>query len=242
MRSKAIVKPAPVKPRNKDKSKLNNPSNGDRQAALIEAAKSNLPTLNRLSLTSLRETARFLGAAMALKQPWGADGEPRAAGDYKTFMELCALQLRYLEAIAPHEAPRLSAIAMVHSRQRATLDGAANRQGKDEAALIAEAIDRKLQAHSYEQIAGEMKIKASRAVDLVHEGLAKLIRDPSDRRMLLDLQRIDQMLTAVYPSAVQGDHQAITSALALRRERDALEKQFERAESFRTLAPTEDEE
>ncbi len=142
----------------------------------------------------------------------------------------------------PRTQPAEAVKSRPHGRQRATLDGAANRQGKDEAALIAEAIDRKLQAHSYEQIAGEMKIKASRAVALVHEGLAKLIRDPTDRRMLLDLQRIDQMLTAVYPSAAQGDHQAIASVLALRRERDALEKQFERAESFRTLAPTEDAE
>jgi hypothetical protein len=74
--------------------------------------------VQKLSLTSLRETARYLGSAMALKQPWEPDGSPRPGGDYKVFMDLAVLQLRYLEAITPYEAPRLAAIAMVPQGER----------------------------------------------------------------------------------------------------------------------------
>jgi hypothetical protein len=98
----------------------NNPSKGGRPPgslnkrtiSAIEKAKAQLPVMQRLSLTGLRETARFLGSAMALKQPWNADGSERQGGDYRTFMELAVLQLRYLEAITPYEAPRLAAIAI----------------------------------------------------------------------------------------------------------------------------------
>jgi hypothetical protein len=59
---------------------------------------------------------------MALKQPWQPDGQPRPGGDYKMFMELAVLQLRYLEAITPYEAPRLAAIAMMpQGEQRRTI-------------------------------------------------------------------------------------------------------------------------
>jgi hypothetical protein len=113
---------------------------------------------------------------------------------------------------------------------------------KKEAAQIAEAVDYKLQGHPYEQIAEQMKVSVKEAVALVYEGLATLIRDPASQQMLLDLQRLDQMLTAVYPTATQGDRDAIQSVLNLRRERDALEMKLQRQESFRQLAPTEDEE
>jgi hypothetical protein len=103
-----------------------NPSKGGRPVgslnkrtvAAIEKAKGNLPAVHKLSLTSLRETARYLGSAMALKDPWQPDGTLRPGGDYKIFMELAAMQLRYLEAITPYEAPRLAAIAMVPQGER----------------------------------------------------------------------------------------------------------------------------
>jgi len=107
-----------------------------------------------------------------------------------------------------------------------------------DAATISEAIEYKLQGYSYEQIAEERKIKRAQAVELVHAGLATLIRDPTEKQLLLDLARIDQMLTAVYSSAAQGDTAAITAVLALRREREMLERRFDRAECFRKHALT----
>jgi hypothetical protein len=116
-------------PERKQKSRAkdpNNPSKGGRQKgslskktlARIEEAKADAPAVHRKSLHSLRETARFLGSAMALKQPWEPDGSPRKGGDYEVFMQLAVLQLRYLEAITPYEAPRLAAIAMVPQGER----------------------------------------------------------------------------------------------------------------------------
>jgi hypothetical protein len=121
--------PEPYKRKSRAKDP-NNPGKGGRPAgslnkrtvAAIEKAKANAPVVQKLSLTSLRETARYLGSAMALKQPWQPDGQPRPGGDYKMFMELAVLQLRYLEAITPYEAPRLAAIAMMpQGEQRRTI-------------------------------------------------------------------------------------------------------------------------
>jgi hypothetical protein len=117
--------PEPYKRKSRAKNP-DNPSKGGRPhgalnkrtIAAIEKAKANAPVVQKLSLTSLRETARYLGSAMALKQPWEPDGSPRPGGDYKVFMDLAVLQLRYLEAITPYEAPRLAAIAMVPQGER----------------------------------------------------------------------------------------------------------------------------
>jgi hypothetical protein len=111
---------------------------------------------------------------------------------------------------------------------------------KQEADRIAEAIDYKLQGHPYETIAEQMKVSVKEAARLVREGLTTLVRDPADQQILLDLQRIDQMLAAIYPTATQGDRDSINTVLALRRERDELQKKWHRQESFRTLAPEED--
>ena len=106
---------------------------------------------------------------------------------------------------------------------------------------IAAAIDFRLQGYSYEQIAQEMKIEAQLAMELVEAGLKVIVRDDPFQRMLIDLQRIDQLLTQVYPSAAQGDKEAINTALSLRREREVIERKFERMESFRRLAPPAEE-
>jgi hypothetical protein len=108
-----------VPPKRKRKSEAkdpNNPSKGGRPLgalnkrtiAAIEKAKANVPAVHKLSLTSLRDTARYLGSAMAIKQPWNPDGTERPGGDYRTFMELCVMQLRYLAEILPYESTRLA--------------------------------------------------------------------------------------------------------------------------------------
>lgn len=115
-------------------------------------------------------------------------------------------------------------------------------QKKKEAERISEAVDYKLQGHPYEQIAEQMKLPVNEVVGLVHEGLTTLIRDSSDKKILLDLQRIDQMITAVYPGAAQGDHNAIHIVINLRKEREALEMKLQRQESFRALAPEDNDD
>lgn len=57
-----------------------------------------------------------------------------------------------------------------------------------------------------------------------------------------DLRRIDQMLTAVYPAALKGDHDSIHIVLTLWREREIIEKKLVRQESFAALAPVEEED
>jgi hypothetical protein len=131
-RLKDLAEPtgAPKRKRKSEAKDPNNPSKGGRPVgslnkrtiAAIEKAKADVARAPKLSLTSLRETARFLGSAMAFKQPWDNDGADRKGGDYRMFMELAVLQLRYLEAITPYEAPRLAAIAMMpQGEQRRTI-------------------------------------------------------------------------------------------------------------------------
>jgi hypothetical protein len=107
---------------------------------------------------------------------------------------------------------------------------------KLDAERIAEAIDYKLRGHAYESIAEQMGIKVAGAVALVSAALFALVRDPAESQILLDLQRVDQMLAAVYPTATQGDQEAIRTVIALRQEREALEKKLQRTESFRRVA------
>jgi hypothetical protein len=107
-------------------------------------------------------------------------------------------------------------------------------------AQIAEAVDYKLQGHSYEQIAEQMKITAAFAMELVTAGLITMVRDDPIQRLLIDLQRIDQMLAAVYPATATGDTFAIQTTISLRKEREAVEKKFERMDSFRRHAPMEE--
>jgi hypothetical protein len=49
--------------------------------------------------------------------------------------------------------------------------------------------------------------------------------------------RVDNMLTAVYPNAAQGDRDSINTVMALRREREAIQRQFERQASLELLSP-----
>jgi hypothetical protein len=104
-------------------------------------------------------------------------------------------------------------------------------------AQIAEAIDYKLQGHSYEMIAEQMKITPQAAMEFVTAGLIAMVRDDPFQRLLIDLQRIDQMLAAVYPATTTGDTFAIQTTINLRKEREAVEKKFERMDSFRRHAP-----
>ena len=71
-----------------------------------------IPAIYRQSLSSLRETAQYLGGAMAHHRPWNEDGSERKQGNYKIFMDLAELHLKYLLAITPYEAPRLNAITL----------------------------------------------------------------------------------------------------------------------------------
>lgn len=98
---------------------------------------------------------------------------------------------------------------------------------KKDKARISEAVDYKLQGHGYAQIAEQMNISEAQAAELVHKGLSLIIQDPGRESLLLDLARLDQMLTAVYPHAVEGDREAIRTVLVLRHERERIKNKLE---------------
>ena len=104
---------------------------------------------------------------------------------------------------------------------------------------VAEAIDYKLQGHSYALIAEQMNITVAQAVGLVHAGLAETVHDDSYEQLALDLQRVEQMLSAIYPQATQGGIDAVNAVVTLRRERDELRRRWDRHDSFRRLAEDE---
>lgn len=103
---------------------------------------------------------------------------------------------------------------------------------KTELEMIAEAIDYRLQGHDYPTIAdalnegspGKVHITAQIVAELVAKGLNSLIREPAKEATLLELSRINQMLTAVYANAAQGDAASIEQTLKLMDRRAKLEQ------------------
>jgi hypothetical protein len=102
---------------------------------------------------------------------------------------------------------------------------------------IAEAIDYRLQGHRYDEIAEQMGVNADQARELVHAGLLSIVRENWREQLIIDLQRIDQMLAAIYSQAANGDTEAIRTVIVLRREREIVQRQFERQASFELFSP-----
>jgi hypothetical protein len=98
--------------------------------------------------------------------------------------------------------------------------------------LISMAIDYRLQGHDYIQIAEAMsadtenvgrKITVEYATELVTKGLNALYREPAKEAILLDLQRVNQMMTTAYANAAQGESHSIDTMLKLMDRRAKLE-------------------
>ena len=78
---------------------------------------------------------------------------------------------------------------------------------------IAMALAYRTNGFTFEQIGAALGINRSAAYKLVKRGIARTIEEPAQELRALQLERLDEMLSAVYPNARQGDIAAITKSL-----------------------------
>ena len=87
----------------------------------------------------------------------------------------------------------------------------------------AEALDYRMQNHSFRAIAKRMKVSTTVAHTYVVRAIQEWAPVETARQVLqMDLERIGEMFSSVYPNAVGGDLPAIATCLSLIRERNRL--------------------
>jgi DNA-binding NarL/FixJ family response regulator len=85
----------------------------------------------------------------------------------------------------------------------------------------AEALHYRLQGFSYYQISKEMRCNPSTVHNLVCEAMTGLVpRDKVEEAFDLDMRRLDQLLSAVYENAVNGDLPSIDACLKIMNHRE----------------------
>lgn len=81
---------------------------------------------------------------------------------------------------------------------------------------IQEALDYRLQGHSYPKIAEAMGLRPtqlSTVYDWVVEGMARIIREPAEKLREMELERIDLLLAAHFADAAGGDMEKTSTVL-----------------------------
>lgn len=80
--------------------------------------------------------------------------------------------------------------------------------------LVAEALDYRKQGYSPIVIAEVMKITPKRAEELIEKGLSNTYIEPGKIAALLEIERLNALLQAVYPNALTGEPEAIRALIA----------------------------
>jgi hypothetical protein len=75
------------------------------------------------------------------------------------------------------------------------------------------ALEYRTNGFTFERIGAALGINRSAAYKLVMRGIARTIEQPAQELRTLQLERLDEMLSAVYPHARQGDIAAINKSL-----------------------------
>jgi hypothetical protein len=88
-----------------------------------------------------------------------------------------------------------------------------------------EALELRLAGHSYAEIGGRMGVSAPRAFKLVSDELARLNgrrAEAAAEVTRVELERLDRLLAAVWPKAVQGDLPSMDRVLSIMQRRARL--------------------
>lgn len=80
---------------------------------------------------------------------------------------------------------------------------------------MAEAMDYRLQGHTFAEIGEFMKLKTTRAYELVSMGLRDTIAEPSEDVRAMELRRLDKLQSAYFANAVTGDIKSADLALKI---------------------------
>lgn len=87
---------------------------------------------------------------------------------------------------------------------------------------IAEALDYRLQGHSYPKIAEAMGEPVSTVFTYVSDGLKQIVREPAEALREIELERVDVLLAAVFADAAEGDDTKINTTLRVMERRAKL--------------------
>jgi hypothetical protein len=102
------------------------------------------------------------------------------------------------------------------------------------------ALDLRKGGKSYGEIAELMGVKRVRAYRLVKAALLKIIKEPAEDVLQLELERLDQLLEAVWFKALSSDPLAINSALRIMERRAKLLGLDKAREALVSLTQTTD--
>jgi hypothetical protein len=104
--------------------------------------------------------------------------------------------------------------AWKHKEEETAVRGRAASAGSiRRAERMAQALEYRTNGFTFEQNRGDVGLYTLRCLQLVQKGIARTIEEPAQELRALQLERLDEMLTAVYSHACQGDIAAITRTL-----------------------------
>ena len=85
-----------------------------------------------------------------------------------------------------------------------------------------EALEHRISGLGYREIADTMGISLTTAYRLVQGGMQEIIREPAEQMLTIETDRLDKLLAAQLPSALQGDPRAAETALKIMARIDRL--------------------
>jgi hypothetical protein len=80
---------------------------------------------------------------------------------------------------------------------------------------IAAALDLRLQGHSLDEIARHLKTSRTSVHNWISGALEQMIVEPARHLLKMELRRLDEMMTGVYPDAVQGHLPSVYAYLSI---------------------------
>ncbi len=97
---------------------------------------------------------------------------------------------------------------------------------KSRAELAREAVDYRIQGHDLGEIGNQLGVSAEEVVWLVDEGIRALSLENAVQTRLLDIRRIDLMMSSIFSTAASGDIGATAEVRQLMRLRRILEGSY----------------
>lgn len=98
---------------------------------------------------------------------------------------------------------------------------------KSKADYIADCLDFRQQGFSHEQIAQELGLKPSEVASYIEEGANQIIVEPKRVALLMELERVNQLMQKQYDAAINGETDATRAVMELTRRRIDLIKEIQ---------------
>lgn len=98
---------------------------------------------------------------------------------------------------------------------------------KSKAEYIADCLDFRQQGFSHEQIASELELTPSEVASYIEEGANQILVEPKRVALLMELERVNQLMQKQYDAAINGETDATRAVMDLTRRRLELIKELQ---------------